>query len=80
MPLAKNITLLKWFNFLIAFRPFSALALIYFSQVTHSYALGLSLFSITQLAQAMCEIPTGMYSNRVGRKLCLIIGALARGC
>ena len=75
MPLSKNVPLLKWFNFLIALRPFSALAIIYFSQVTHSYALGISMFSITQLSQAVFEIPTGLYSDRLGRKFCLMIGA-----
>jgi MFS family permease len=76
MYLKKNINLLMLFNFLISFRPYSSIAIIYFSQITHSYALGFSLFSITQIAQAVSEIPTGIYSDILGRRFCLIVGAL----
>jgi len=52
-------------------------AIIYFAQVTHSYALAISLFSIAQIAQAVLEVPSGIYSDRLGRSNCLRIGAFA---
>jgi hypothetical protein len=72
-----NITLLSWFNFLYSFRLYSVVAILYFAQVTHSYALGISIFSIVQIARALFEIPTGIYSDKIGRSNSLRIGALA---
>jgi MFS family permease len=41
-------------------------------------ALGISILSITQIADAAFEIPTGFLSDRIGRKPVLFLGALAR--
>jgi MFS family permease len=72
-----TIKLLSWFNFLYNFRLYSVVAILYFAQVTHSYTLGISIFSIAQIARAVFEIPTGIYSDRLGRSTCLRIGAVA---
>lgn len=77
MTLRKNITLLSWFNFFFNFRLYGAIAILYFADVTHSFALGASVFSIAQLTQALCEVPTGIVSDRWGRRACLIVGAMA---
>ncbi|MGH2497114.1 MAG: MFS transporter [Ktedonobacteraceae bacterium] len=78
MQLTKNIKLLSWFNFSYSFNLYYGIAIIYFVQVTHSYALGISILSITQVADALFEIPTGMYSDRIGRKTCIIVGSIAQ--
>src|SRR3990170_786556 len=75
MKLLNNIRFLSWFNFLFYFRLYYAVAIIYFSQVTHSYALGISIFSIAQIVQATFEVPTGIYSDKLGRVNCLRLGA-----
>lgn len=72
-----NIRRLIWFNFFYAFRLYSVVAIIYFARITHSYALGLSIFSIVQIARAVFEVPTGIYSDRIGRRNCLRLGSLA---
>jgi MFS family permease len=77
MNLSKNIKILSWFNFLFNFRLYSVVAIIYFAQVTHSYALAISIFSITQIAQAIFEVPTGIYSDKIGRVNSLKLGAIA---
>lgn len=77
MPLARNIPLLTWFNFWTDFRLYSAIAILYFAQVTGSYALGMSIFSITFVSAALFEVPTGVISDRVGRRKTLIFGALS---
>ena len=64
----KNIKLLAWFNFFTDFKLYSAIAIIYFSQVTHSLALGMSIFSIASISDAVFELPTGVLSDMVGRK------------
>lgn len=39
--------------------------------------IAISIFSIAQLSQAIFEIPTGIYSDKIGRVTCLKIGSLA---
>lgn len=76
MKLHKNIKLLSWFNFLLDFRFYAPIAILYFSQITGSFALGMSIFSITMLSSALFEVPTGVYSDLVGRKKTLVWGAV----
>jgi MFS family permease len=73
--LHKNIKLLSWFNFLLDFRFYSPIAIIYFTKVSGSFALGMSIFSITMLSNAIFEVPTGIYSDIIGRKKTLVWGA-----
>src|SRR5262249_48952672 len=75
--ISRNINLLKWFNFFYDFRPYGAIAVLYFAQVTHSYALGLSVFSITSVANSVFNVPTGYLSDRWGRKPTVLLGAIA---
>ena len=74
----KNVRLLKIFNFLIGFSLFAPLAIIYFSKVSGSFTLGASIFGITMLASALLEVPTGIWSDKVGRKGTIILGSWAR--
>jgi MFS family permease len=74
----KNVKLLKIFNFLIGFSLFAPLAIIYFSKVSGSYTLGASIFGVVMLASAIFEVPTGIWSDRVGRRGTIILGSWAR--
>ena len=76
MSFQKNIKLLTWFNFFTDFKLYAPIAIIYFSNVSHSYALGASIFSITYIVSAICDVPTGIFADRVGRKTTMILGAL----
>ncbi|MBA3030539.1 MAG: MFS transporter [Desulfobacteraceae bacterium] len=73
----RNIQLLSYFNFFLDLRFYSPVAIIYFSQVAGSFALGMTVFSTTMLSSALFEVPTGIYSDRIGRKKTLVLGALA---
>ncbi len=77
MKLHRNIKLLAWFNFFTDFKLYSGIAIIYFSHITHSLALGMSIFSIANIADAVFEIPTGILSDLVGRKNTVIFGAIS---
>lgn len=77
MSVSRNIRLLGWFNFWADFRPYAPIAILYFSQVSGSYALGMSVYSVTMLAQSLFEVPTGVLSDRVGRKKTVVYGAVA---
>src|SRR3989338_35509 len=75
--IGRNINLLLWHNFFLDFRLYGPIAIIYFAQVTGSYALGLAVFSIASIASTIFEIPTGVLSDRVGGKKTIILGSLA---
>lgn len=77
MPSHKNIRLLTWFNFFQDFRPYNAFAAIYFSQITGSFTLGLSIFTVRLITSALFEVPTGILSDKLGRKKTMILGATA---
>lgn len=77
MPIHKNIKLLSLFNFLIGFQLYSAVLVIYFAKITGSYALGMSIFSIIFISSAIFEIPTGIFSDMIGRKKTVVLGALS---
>lgn len=64
----RNLTLFKIDNFLSGFWPLSAVAIIYFETITRSYAEAMLVFSIVNLAQSLCEIPTGIVSDKIGRR------------
>jgi MFS family permease len=76
-PVSRNLTLLGWFNFWAEFRPYGPIAILYYAQVSGSYALGMSVFSAAMLAQSVFEVPTGVYSDMIGRKRTVIYGAVA---
>jgi len=73
----KNIKLLYLIKFFSAFRFYSPIYVIYFAQVTGSYTLAMSLLAVGSLFQAILEIPTGVFSDLVGRKSTLIFGGIA---
>ena len=68
---------MQWFNFFLDFRPYAPVAIIYFALVTDSYALALAVYSVAHVAAAMFEVPTGIFSDLVGRKKTFICGAIA---
>lgn len=72
----RNIKLLTWFSFFIDFRFYYPIAILYFSQIAGSYALGMLVFGIINISQAVAEVPTGIFSDFVGRKRTMLLGAL----
>lgn len=75
MVIHNNIKILTWFNFFTDFKLYAPVAIIYFSHVTGSFALGMSIFSIAMISSAIFEIPTGVFSDRIGRRKTVIWGA-----
>lgn len=73
----KNIRLLAWFNFMLDFRLYGPIAILYFADVSGSFALGMSVFSTAMLASALFEVPTGVFSDMIGRKRTVVVGAAA---
>lgn len=77
MRVHRNVRLLGWFYFFAEFRLYGAVAIIYYTQVSGSFALGMSVFAIATLASSLFEVPTGIFSDKVGRKVTLLLGAIA---
>ncbi len=73
-----NLRILRQFNFLFGFSLFSPLAVIYYAQVSGSYTLGTSIFGLITLSTAVFEVPTGVLSDRIGRKQIIIFGSITR--
>lgn len=80
MMVGRNIRLLYIFNFLLDFRLYAAVIILYFAKVTGSFALGMSIFSITMISSALFELPTGIFSDLIGRKKTVILGSLMSIC
>ncbi len=76
MDYSRNIKILTWQGFFIGFSLWAPIAAIYFSKVSGSYALGLSIFSIAMVSSAIFEIPTGIFSDLIGRKYTTMLGGL----
>ena len=74
-PIQRNIPLLKIDAFLSGLWPLQALSIVYFEQITHSYALAMLVWSITSIAQTLTEVPTGVFSDKIGRRKTLMLAA-----
>jgi MFS family permease len=73
----RNIVVLSWFNFFIDFVFYAPVAVLYFAHVSGSYAWGMSIYSIIWIASALLEVPTGMFSDMIGRKNTVVLGAVS---
>ncbi|MEO8580949.1 MAG: MFS transporter [Patescibacteria group bacterium] len=70
----RTIRLLSLWNFLTDFSLFAPVAVLYFARVSGSFALGMSVFSVIFLTSAIAEVPTGIFSDRIGKKQTMIVG------
>lgn len=77
MSVHRNIRLLAWFNFFEDFRPYAPIAVLYFVQVTGSFALGMAVFSVSMISSSVFEVPTGIISDMVGRRRTMMLGSIA---
>jgi len=77
MNINRNIKVLTWLSFFTDFKLYAPVAIIYFSGVSGSFALGMSIFSIAMISSALFEIPTGVFSDKIGRRKTLILGSLS---
>ncbi|WP_250009174.1 MFS transporter [Actinoplanes sp. M2I2] len=72
----RNVRQLSWFNFFGDFRLYGPIMVIYFAQVTGSYTAAASLLAVKKLSSAAFEVPTGVLSDRLGRRGTMIAGAV----
>ena len=75
MKIRRNIFLFKLNCFFGNLWPLSALAIVYFEQITGSYATALGVFSVANVVQCLVEVPTGIISDKIGRRRTMISSA-----
>ncbi len=71
----RNIRLLYIHNFLTDFWPQWPYLVIYFQPITHSYVSAMSVLAVETLTAAFMDIPTGVFSDRLGRRITITIGS-----
>jgi MFS family permease len=76
-PISRNVRLMMWFEGCIGLLFYGPVMIIYFESITGSYALGMSVISITMLAAALLEVPTGVLGDLVGLSIMVRLGALS---
>lgn len=64
----KNIYLIGILNFLMEFKLYGAIEILYFQKISGSIIKSMSVFSIVMISSALLEIPTGILSDKIGRK------------
>ena len=73
--IGRNVTLLKLDNFLAGLYALSMVLVIYFESITKSYAEAMLIFSISSIIKVIMEIPTGVFSDKIGRKKTMILSS-----
>lgn len=72
-----NVRVFTWLNSLHGIRFYTPIAILYFAQVTGSYALAATVLSVAFIAQAVMEVPTGIISDRIGRRNTALVGSIS---
>lgn len=71
----RNLTILSLVYFFIYLLPYTPISVIIFEKLTGSYALAMSVFALMRLSLSFFEIPTGVLSDKWGRRKSLIVGS-----
>ena len=72
----KSIKIMALLNLMSEFKLYGVIAILYYMQVTNSMALAMSIFSIATISSCIFEIPTGIISDKIGRKKTIILGSI----
>ena len=72
----RKYKIVYWLNFFSEFKLYGVIAILFYIEVTNSMMLGMSIFSIATLVSCIAEVPTGIISDKVGRKKTIILGAI----
>lgn len=70
-----NIKLIKIDSFVGGLFPLAALLVVYFESITGSYATAMAMFSISSVTKTVMEVPTGIFSDKIGRKKTMVFAS-----
>ena len=77
---SRNIRMFPLFYGLWGFCPYSVIAILYYEQLTGSYALAMSVFAASSVFSSLFEIPMGVVSDLIGRRRTMIAGGIFFFC
>lgn len=72
----RNIKLIGIFSIFESLDFFVPIRILYFQQITHSYSEAAGLVSLIWIFSAILEVPTGIFSDLIGRKKTTVLGSL----
>ena len=72
----KNLLLISLIIFLNNINLYNVVAILYYKSITNSFVLGMSIFSIVTISSAIFELPTGILSDKIGRKKTIVYGSV----
>lgn len=72
--LAKNLTLMGANELFAALRFFYPISILYFADVTGSFAVAMGVYSCATIVGALLEVPTGVLSDKWGRRNIFVLG------
>lgn len=75
--LRRNLSILAWNEFFAELRLYYPVAVLVFESVTGSFTTAMAVFAALKISQAVFEIPTGVFSDKIGRKKTFIVGSMA---
>lgn len=75
--LKKNVRLIAWFNLFLGLQFHVIIAPVYFAHVTGSLTLASVVLAAVYISTALLEVPTGVLSDRLGRRKTTILGSCA---
>lgn len=70
-----NVKYYNWYAFFMGMSFYAPIAIVYYSEISRSYTLGASILTIVMLTSALGEVPTGIWSDKIGRRGTMIVGS-----
>ncbi len=74
--ISRNIKLLRLDSFFYWLYPMTILMVVYLESITNSYAYAMLMISIRTITISIMEIPTGIFSDKIGRKKTLVLAGI----
>ena len=69
----RNLRLIKLLSYLVGFRAYAGVLVIYLASVTGSYSLAMAGLAVAHISTSLFEVPTGILSDYIGRKKTLLL-------
>lgn len=73
----KNLKKMYLINLLNEIKFYGIIMVLFYIQLSGSMTLGMSIFSVVTIIAAISELPTGIMSDKMGRKNTVIIGSIS---
>ncbi|MGE4352212.1 MAG: MFS transporter [Bdellovibrionales bacterium] len=75
-PIKRNLKILPFVYFFTYLLPYAPIGVILFEKLAGSYLQAMSVFTVMGLASALLEVPTGVLSDKWGRRKTMVVGGL----